>query len=97
MSKKATRAIANWRSITYVTAEKSKFTHMKSPLTRSLRKQTPMSKKATRAIANRRSIPYVTAEKLKFTHMKEQSKEIFNYCCNTFLLITPLSVIILTI
>jgi len=29
MSKKATRAIANWRSITYVTAEKSKFTHMK--------------------------------------------------------------------
>jgi len=28
MSKKATRAIANWLSITYVTAEKSKFTHM---------------------------------------------------------------------
>jgi len=34
---------------------------MKSPLTRSLRKQTPMSKKA---------ITYVTAEKSKFTHMK---------------------------
>jgi hypothetical protein len=34
---------------------------MKSPLTRSLRKQTPMSKKA---------IPYVTAEKIKSTHMK---------------------------
>jgi len=45
MSKKATRAIANWRSITYVTAEKSKFTHMKSPLTTCLRKQTPINKR----------------------------------------------------
>jgi hypothetical protein len=36
---------------------------MKSPLTKSLRKQTPIRKKATRAIANWRSIPYVTAEK----------------------------------
>jgi len=36
---------------------------MKSPLTTSLRKQTPMSKKATRAIANWRSITYMTADK----------------------------------
>ena len=36
---------------------------MKSLLTTSLRKQTPMSKNATRVIANGRSITYVTAKK----------------------------------
>jgi hypothetical protein len=37
---------------------------MKSPLTRSLRKQTPMNKKA---------ITYVTAEKSKFTHYENKN------------------------
>ncbi len=45
--------------------------NMKSPLTTSLRKQTPINKTRHETESNWRSIPYMTDEKSKFTYMKK--------------------------
>ncbi len=48
---------------------------MKSPLTTSLCKQTPISKRRPETESNWRSIPYMTDEKLKFTYIKLNHKK----------------------